>query len=194
MVATNAFNERGVGVCVNTLYELARSREGLPVAFVIRALAASDDYEAAVTLLTSLPHASGQNYIVGSPTAVGCFEAGADGVVEYAPGPRIGHTNHPLVASVGPQGEQSIDFSSNSRARLEHVERRLAQPTIVDVEAAGEFLAESPLCRGGDGDLTGASTFYSMILQPDERRLWLSAGPPDRNVYERYDVPVGATF
>jgi hypothetical protein len=192
MVATNAFNEHGVGVCVNTLFQLPRSADGLPVAFVIRALNATTDYDEAVALLRSLPHASGQNYILGSSTAVGCFEASAGGVFEYAPGPRIGHTNHPLVAEPRPDAEDTMATSANTTARLTYIDARLADADHVDVTTAREFLAEPPLCRGRDGDLTGASTFYSMILEPDQRRMWLTAGPPDRSPIQRYELLVDA--
>jgi isopenicillin-N N-acyltransferase like protein len=192
MVATNAFNEHGVGVCVNTLFQLPRSSDGLPVAFVIRALATRAGYDEAVALLKEIPHASGQNYIVGGPAGVGCFEASAEGVFEYAPGPRIGHTNHPLIAEARPDAEDTLATSANTGDRLTHIDRRLADADVVDVGAARQFLAESPLCRGGEGDLAGATTFYGMILEPEQRRMWLAGGPPDRNEFERYDLLVDA--
>ena len=42
---------------------------------MIRAVASTASYDEAVGLLGSVPHASGQNYVIGSTTAVGCFES-----------------------------------------------------------------------------------------------------------------------
>jgi hypothetical protein len=181
MVGTNAFSEHGIGVCVNTLGQLATSTDGLPVAFVLRYVAAADDFDAALGRLTGVPHASGQNYIVGSETDVRCFECSAAGAVEYAPGRRIAHANHALVA------ETDAEAHPYSVVRQEHVDARIAAGAAVDVPAASTFLAEAPLCRGGDGDGPGAFTFYSVLMEPAERRLWLTDGPPDRSPYRPYD-------
>jgi hypothetical protein len=182
MVATNALSERGIGVCVNTLNQLPGSTDGLPVAFVVRHVAAARDHDDAVQRLTSVPHASGQNYIVGSEENVRCFECSAAGAVEYAPGPRIGHTNHALVA------DTDVEPHPYSVVRQTHVDERIEDGDTVDVSTASAFLAEEPLCRGGDGDVGDAFTFYSVIMEPGERRLWLTDGPPNRSPYQAYEL------
>ena len=62
LIALNGVNNRPVGVAVNTLPQLAHSRDGLPVAFVIRGLLEQKSQEEAVSFLHNVKHASGQNY------------------------------------------------------------------------------------------------------------------------------------
>jgi hypothetical protein len=182
MVATNAFNEHGIGVCVNTLRQLPTSRQGLPVAFVIRAVASTTTFADAVRLVRSVPHASGQNYIVGSTEGVRCFECSGAAVVEYAPGNRIGHANHSLAQPTGAVA------GANSMARQAHVDRRLQELGTVAIADAKAFLAEPPVCRGRSEDDKGSTTLYSVIMEPAPRRLWLTAGPPDQYPYRRFDM------
>jgi isopenicillin-N N-acyltransferase-like protein len=194
MIATNALNEYGVGVCVNSMLHVPTSTKGLPVSFVIRTVASTTSYEDAVRLLASVPHASGQNYLIGSPIAVGCFECWAGSVTEYAPGARIAHTNHPLTrstsapnsAGASAYGDAAEASQANSVDRLTQLRRRLIEPRRLDVSIAKKFLAEPPLCRGANGD--PGTTFYSVIMEPAQRRLWLTAGPPDRSPFRPYDV------
>jgi hypothetical protein len=181
MIATNAINERGIGVCVNTLSSLLTDASGLPVAFVIRLIAAQTTFTAAVDVLGAVPHASGQNYIVGAPEAVADFECGADWVVRAGDG-RIAHTNHPLAAHEdgGAEGPGPL---SNSVRRLEHLRRRLDEAPVVGPEEAIGFLAEAPLCRGAAGD-TGF-TFYTVVMElTADPTMHLTGGPPSRHGFD----------
>jgi hypothetical protein len=146
-------------------------------------------------MLERLPHASGQNYVVGSSEGVGCYECSATSVTGHTPEKWVGHTNHPVYAE--PQAAErdtnlvprllygtTDDLQFSSTVRLSHLERRLADVDRVDVPTARAFLTEPPLCRGSDG--TPGFTFYSVIMEPAEGRMWLTAGPPDRHDYEPY--------
>jgi hypothetical protein len=188
MIATNAMNECGIGICVTTLSQLPTSTSGLPVAFVIRTLANSTTHEEAVVTLKRLRHASGETYFIGSPTGLDCFECSASSVVPYAPGARIAHTNHPLAAAEHRYKPDSAH--ANSAARLGHLKHRLTETPRVSSKTAGAFLAESPLCRGKDGD--SGSTFYSVIMEPAAKRLWLTGGPPDRCAFREFAFEEGA--
>src|SRR3954447_13697374 len=125
IVATNALNEHGIGVCVNTLSQLPTSGRGLPVAFFIRHIAAQRTLESATAVVRDLPHASGQNYLIGSPTGIDDLECGA-GVVTSCPlrNGRIAHTNHPLSAT--PPDDDGV--VARSAARLDALERALRVP------------------------------------------------------------------
>lgn len=187
MVATNAFNEHGVGTCQNTLTQLATSREGLPVAIAIRAVASCTSAQEAARFLRSVRHASGQNYLVGADDAVLSLEAGAAGVNEYSPGSRIAHTNHPLAANEDDgAGWAAPPSSGNTFDRWEVLSGRLAQPGQVGPAEAFAFLREPPLCRGRGTDL--GSTFYAAVWEIGSRTLHLTAGPPDEH------EPVAHTF
>lgn len=179
MIALDGVNEHGVGVCVNTLAQLPTSPAGLPVAFVIRMLLEKPDRETATATLHDLPHASGQNYVVGDPTGVCDVECSAAGAVDYATGSSwIAHTNHPLAdrhdGDAAPTDNGSQD---RSVPRLAHLTTRLGEVDDLDAKQLGAILAETPLCRGSDGD--PGFTLYSAVMElTDSPVLHLSAGPP----------------
>jgi hypothetical protein len=189
MLALDGVNEHGVGVCVNTLAQLPTSRTGLPVAFVIRALLGQPDRTHARALLTQIPHASGQNYVLGDPTGVCDVECSAAGAIEVFSGSRwFAHTNHPL-ADTHPGDVTPTDNGSQDRSapRLAHLTQRLEELDDVAPAALGAVLAEHPLCRGADGD--PGFTLYSAIMElRDTPVLHLSAGPPSRYPLVAYPV------
>src|SRR4051794_1782569 len=183
IVATNALNEHGIGVCVNTLSQLPTSDRGLPVAFFIRHVAAQRTLPAATAVLRDVPHASGQNYLIGNATEIEDFECGA-GVITRCPlrDGRIAHTNHPLHAPP-PQDDGVV---ARSGLRLDVLDRALCAPrplTRTDVE---QLLASVPLCRRrGRGD--GAFTFYSVVMELSATPcLHLTDGPPSQSDYRTF--------
>jgi isopenicillin-N N-acyltransferase-like protein len=200
MIATNAMNEYGVGICLNTLPQLASSAAGLPVAFVLRLLASAPTLEAALSHIKSVPHASGQNYIVGTPSAIACFECGANGVSKYDPGVRIAHTNHPLVdlskepgssargadhaARVRTVTTMPSEVSANSVDRLTFLQKQIMLPTF-GVAAAKKVLSSRPVLRGGATDPQG-STFYGVIMLPARKKLLLTNGAPCASAFHEY--------
>jgi len=187
MVATNVLNEHGVGACVNTLSQLPTSNAGLPVAFMVRLLAAQRSFADAAEVLRTTPHASGQNFILGAPTAVADFECGAGTISEYAPhAGRLGHTNHPIGqdSSGAPSGPGAL---SNSEVRFDTLQQRLADaPPTLGLADVAAILRDRPLCRGADGD-TGF-TFYSVVMELTDRPvLHLTSGPPNLSPYASWD-------
>lgn len=184
MVATNVLNEHGIGVCVNTLGQLPTSTAGLPVALMIRHLAAQRTHADALDVLRTTPHASGQNYIVGSPDTVVDLECGAGIATECRPmGGRIAHTNHPITEAEDADGQGG--FLANSPLRLDALRRRLAEHERIGPDQAAAVLRDPPLCRGTDGD-TGF-TFYSVVMElTDAPVLHLTDGPPSDHAFATY--------
>ena len=177
MVATNALNEHGIGVCVNTLDQLPTDAHGLPVAFVIRLIADQRAFGDATDVVKSVPHASGQNYIVGSPEGVVDLECGAGTIVDVTgASPRLAHTNHPF-GSVAVDGT-SGGHVTNSEQRLDALRDRLdASNGLLGVDDLTTILRDPPLCRGTNGDR--GFTFYSVVMElSDDPVLHLTAGPP----------------
>lgn len=134
LIVLNGMNESGIGVCVNTLMPLKANATGLPVAFVIRHLLALTDKQEILDFIQKVPHASGQNYIIGIRDEVYDFEASANKVTRYLPDHAsdfIGHTNHPLVnddykewfVRKGKLDLGSKPGKSNSELRLASVEK-----------------------------------------------------------------------
>src|SRR5262249_11644538 len=100
LIGWNGMNNKGIGVCCNTLVQLSNCRDGLPVNCVVRGVLAQRTEKDAVNFLKGVKHASGQNYIVGGPRSVHAFECSAGKVTQFRPDAKRGvvwHTNHPLV-------------------------------------------------------------------------------------------------
>jgi hypothetical protein len=184
IVATNALNAAGLGVCVNTLSTLPTSADGLPVACVIRRLAAEATLSGAEAVLRTVPHASGQNYLVGTPTGVVDLECGAGSVTDRPPTRgRVAHTNHVL-------GERAPDdggIVSGSVPRLAAIRAGLDGSGPIDVDAATRLLGDPPVCRDDPGD--AAFTFSSMVMELTDRPvLHLADGPPSEHPYHRFEL------
>jgi hypothetical protein len=197
LIALTGVNQAGVGVVVNALTQLRHAGAGLPVAFVIRKLLEQKSYEEAIRFLRRVPHATGQNYIVGDPVEVGSFEASAGGVAEYAPRhgwPVVFHTNHPLASTDFRPGHMPGRGDSNSVERMRSLGSRLKErPQGNPVDLIQQTLrakdsAEHPVCRRFQGG-TNSFTFGSVIFELSARPVaWVTAGPPDESEYQRLEI------
>lgn len=203
MVGLLGVNARSIGVCVNSLPQLPYASEGLPVAFVIRKLLQARNMAEAVEVVSTVPHATGQHYLIAGPRWVRSFEASACGVVEYhSPDPaRVLHTNHPLAQAADGMG--SSPYLSNSLARLRSLNDRLMQG-VPDLDAIKDALCasddpEHPVCRlpakdarrdcaAGPAGLTTGSLIAALEEQSAAVDNWISAGPPAVRGYERVSL------
>jgi hypothetical protein len=191
MIGLMGVNASGVGVCVNSLPQLSSAPEGLPVAFVLRRLLQAQSLGEAAELVTSLPHATNQHYLLAARGGVKSFEASSEGVVEFRPpqADRVLHTNHPLAASA-----DAGDWE-NSQARLASLTARLsAGPGSFDAFAAALSSCDDavhPVCRPAGASPLSPFTTGSMIshLTADGVKSWISPGPPSEAGYR--EVPVG---
>lgn len=203
LIALNGINGSSIGICANTLMELAASHNGLPVAFFIRGLLAKNTEQSALEFIKGVNFASGQNYIVGIGDEVYDFETSATKVVPYAPiaGESIVyHTNHALVnnalkpwwAKQLQQQTQDELRKSNSYVRFASLESRLSKnASDIGELTIKEALRSSdsemhPVCRPlGSG--ASAYTFGSTIMTlSDNPSLQVTSGPPDLSEYVLY--------
>ena len=98
-IAANGLNNHAVAVVVNAVQQLENSRDGLPVAFVIRGILKKRSYEDAVQFIHTIKHGAPQNYMIGGPENVGSFECSTNKTKRYIPFKDASftyHTNHPL--------------------------------------------------------------------------------------------------
>jgi len=72
-IAANGINSHSVAVVVNAVQQLDNSRDGLPVAFVIRGILQQKSYKEAVKFVQTVQHGAPQNYMIGGPDDVGSF-------------------------------------------------------------------------------------------------------------------------
>jgi predicted choloylglycine hydrolase len=200
LIGTNGINNRSIAIACNTLLQLSASRDGLPVACVVRGVLAQCRGEDAVKFLKEVKHASGQNYILGTGERVYDFEASAHRVVEFRPAEDcsfVYHTNHPLANDdVKPWHLQKIALLSaeerskgDSEMRLAAVQARFRQSvSAIDAGVIKETLCSRdssvhPVCRSakeGDPIFTFGATIMSLSDRPS---IEVSMGPPDENKF-----------
>ncbi len=204
LIALNGLNEKGVGVCVNTIMQLRASPSGLPVAFVVRRIINSSEREDVLNFVQNVNHASGQNYIIGIKGEVFDYEASANKVAPFNPMNENGtvyHTNHPLVNDdVKPSyekynpnlSEESKPSKFNSLYRFEALEKRIATNTELNESILMETLKSkdskyNPVCRTNRNNGYGF-TFASIVMAMSEQPyIKLTVGPPDESEYKRFD-------
>jgi isopenicillin-N N-acyltransferase like protein len=200
LIALNGMNSSGVGMIMNTIMQLNASNSGLPVAFVIRKVLASTDKDEIIKFITSINHASGQNFILGVRGEVFNFEASANKVVRFDPGNKnktVYHTNHPIVnddvkpwfAEFNPKEiADTIPVTSNSYIRLAALTTRIADSDAVTDDLIKDALrskddANNPVCRTLDPKKKGF-TFASVVMTlTGEPYLQITAGPPSESEY-----------
>lgn len=214
VVALDGMNARGVGVVVNTLSQLRSSRDGLPVAFVIRGVLGKTSADEALRFLKTVKHASGQNYLLGADARVFDLEASAGKVAAAMPGAEVVfHTNHPLAnddvkaAPTPAPGAPDSGEEGNSAARYRELETRLGRnsakagkvrtASLADAKAAlaSKDSEKNPICRAAraDGGDYGLFTFASVVMTLSGTPAFeVSAGPPDHNPYRRFELAAPA--
>lgn len=203
LIALNGMNNQGVGVCVNTLLQLSASNQGLPVAFIIRHLLSLTDKEDILNFLQKVPHASGQNYLIGIREEIFDYEASASKVVQYDPGNKNGtlyHTNHPLVNDdykpwFEKDGEPDLGAKpgkSNSEQRFALVEQKLSTPVafnehVTDIILRSKDNKRHPVCRSNTSENNGFTFASTLMILSEPPYIYITSGPPDESKYIRKD-------
>ncbi|MFC1563618.1 C45 family autoproteolytic acyltransferase/hydrolase [candidate division KSB1 bacterium] len=200
-IATNGMNNRSIGVCVNAVMQLRYSREGLPVAFVIRGILEQETQDDAVEFLHKVNHASPQNYIIGGPEKVFDFECSSDKIVPYTPNEEpdiVYHTNHPIKNDdYNPNYKIYMDslgdnptLGGNSYVRFNTMEKRFRQMTgVIEIDDLKEILSSRdserhPISRPFI-DISSGFTYGSTIMVlSDNPEFHVSFGPPEVTNYK----------
>jgi isopenicillin-N N-acyltransferase-like protein len=195
-IAANGMNSSAVAVVVNAVQQLEHSRNGLPVAFVIRGILQKKTYQEAVRFIHAVRFGAPQNYMIGGPENVGSFECSAFHVEQFLPfpGSRFAyHTNHPLKNKHFTPEIQNR-FKSRNIDPLEYTfkcQRYEALQRILkdnDVELDIEKLKD--IYRNRETFINNRSTFGTTIMVLSENpELHISAGRPDEASFQifRFD-------
>jgi isopenicillin-N N-acyltransferase like protein len=193
MIGLMGLAGRGLGVCVNTLFDLHSRPDGLPVAFVVRGALSRQDAADAARFLREVPHASGQNYLVADAGTVRAFECSAAEVCEIAmQNGLIVHTNHALGSA--DRREQAV-ASENSKARFESLEAECRREPAVRADLLKTALAS----RRADAEISiarlpGAQPAVPMTVGGvvyeigSAVRFWTSIGPPTSDSWREASV------
>lgn len=193
-------NSRGVAVCCNTVHQLDYDPAGLPEDFIVRKILECSDLNEARAFIQRVPHASGQNYVIGSPEGAVSMECSAHQTAAIEPDPatgRLAHTNHPLVntdrgiyikalelarGNLDPADEKRISLTTTYR-RLETLERLMSGYPVLSINTMKSILGDgsAPLCVGEESHYT----LGSLIMELD------GSGP---RMHIAQDPPAGGTF
>jgi hypothetical protein len=195
MIGLMGVNTQGVGVCVNSLPQLANAPRGLPVAFVLRTLLGCATGAEAAEMARRLPHATGQHYLIAGPDGIWSLEAAAGAVAPCAPQQdgRYFHTNHPLS---GIEARHETEAQRlNSTTRLAALARRLGSAApgfdAIATALASRDDAAHPICRLRPSDARQINFTTCAIISRrigNDVEAWASVGPPSVSGFEAVDV------
>jgi isopenicillin-N N-acyltransferase-like protein len=206
LIGFNGINNKGVGVCVNALLPLNSRTDGLPVACIVRGVLSYPSAQQACDFLRRIPHACGQNYLVGGPDRVIDLECSANQVVQYQPHEWkdvVWHANMPLANDDYTPGfraaldkQQASPYRQSSEIRSQSVEERLRQAPVgrrlefIKLTLASRDSDQYPVCSIGDKDeynaQIGLFSLASTIMKlSEDPEFYVSFTPVDPSSYTR---------
>ncbi len=198
LIGWNGMNNKGVGVCCNTLSQLAYCRDGLPVNCIVRGVLQQSTEADAVKFVQEIKHASGQNYIIGGLAGVSCLECSAGKVSPFKPDKKRGlvwHTNHPLVnddLAAKQKEKKKPEKPDNSAVRLRALETRLGtEAPALGLDLAKTTLtsrdsAEFPVCRPLKAKKDNFTFACTIMVLSEKPELHIAPGPPDMTPFQKF--------
>jgi hypothetical protein len=181
MPALCGVNSNGVGVWCNALYALPTSGAGLPVSCIVRRLLSCRTLAEARSFVESVPHASGQNYLLASPEGIVSLECSARSVVETrGDGSAVWHANHAL-ASPATADDNSLardDFMASTLAAAGAAADlcRILEDTTV------------PVCKTGGERGDGYTLWAAVAEHRIPPSVLVSPGPPAPGSWEHVQL------
>ncbi len=195
LIVLIGMNNQSLGIGCNTVLQLNYSKDGLPVAFVVREFLEQSTPDDAIKFMHNIKHASGQNYLIGGPEKVVSFECSANKVSQFIPykgANRVYHTNHPLVnddqsmyreMKLPPYKNSEIRFNS-LRSQLKDTSKKVNVETIKSILGSHDH-SEHPICRHkkpGRG-MTIAGLIMVLSSSPE---IYVAPGPPCSTEFKIY--------
>jgi isopenicillin-N N-acyltransferase-like protein len=204
MLAKAGLNSAGVGLCVNLLgCERDGRPGGVPYHVVLRAALEADSLTLALRAVCSMPRSASVNLLLGQaggdlsgeiidlelvPGDVGVLNP-VDGVLT--------HSNH-FVSGL-PVHDTLADKGGSSYFRGARAARLLPAALIGEKDLAATLADHlsypHAICRHADprdNEDELSETLYSIMMDLDERRLSIAAGPPCGGAYHSVDLGVVA--
>ena len=190
MLAKTGLNSAGVGLCVNLLLSDRDGRPGgVPYHVVLRAALEADCLTLAIRAVASSPRSASVNILLGQSGEVLDLEAvpGDLGYLNPVDGV-LTHANH--FESRVPVRDMFADRGGSSYFRAARAARLLPAGRIDEADLAAVLAdhASYPhaICRHADprdADEDLSESLYSVIMDVEERRLSVAAGPPCDQTY-----------
>jgi isopenicillin-N N-acyltransferase-like protein len=197
LIAYIGFSEAGLGVCLNSLPAPARAL-GVPHYFTVRGIYEADSLDGAVESVRRAQRAIPANIMLATPEGPADLEVTIDDVhlLRNAEQGGIAHANHCLHPDLQQTNEQFPELIQ-SHARQRRIDALLnfssgRQPSLEEVQTALRDHEDYPhsICRHTNDDPeTGYwQTVFSVIMEPEKRRMHVSRGTPCDHSYEVYQL------
>jgi predicted choloylglycine hydrolase len=190
-IAANGLNSRSVAVVVNAVQQLEHSRDGLPVAFVIRGILQRRSYSEALQFIKTIKHGAPQNYMIGDADDMGSFECATTHVNEFIPFENASftyHTNHPLKnTNYTARFEQYLKSKNVSPKDYKHPCPRFQalQKTFKDNSVDVDIDTLKDIFRNRDIIINNRGTFGCTIMKLGTNpELHISPGRPDEEPFQ----------
>ncbi len=190
-IAANGLNSRSVAVVVNAVQQLESSRDGLPVAFVIRGILQRQSYTEALKFITTIKHGAPQNYMIGDKEEIGSFECSTTNVSEFIPFENASftyHTNHPLKNMN--HSARYVDYLKSKNVSpkdYKHVCPRfqVLQDIFKDNSVNADVDTLKDIFSNRDIIINNRSTFGCTVMILDQNpELHISPGRPDEEPFQ----------
>jgi isopenicillin-N N-acyltransferase-like protein len=201
-IGRSGMNSAGVGLCINFL----RSRDsdtrrlqsvGVPTQLVRRAMLNAWTFADAANALQGLARCIASNYLLAHAGGEAVdFEAAPEGIGRLDPvNGLLTHSNH-FVTQWGRPLDTGIAVFPDTLPRLERIEQ-LLRPRVGEIDVEHLFAAlrdhsglPDSICRHGDERdpvPTHMETSVSIVMDLDDRKVWITAGPPCESEYRLFE-------
>ena len=196
LISYIGFNERGLGLCLNTLPAPARTT-GVPHYFTVRSIFAASSLDEAVGEVRRAERAIPANIMMITPEGPADLEVTIDDVHvlrDQGLG-RVTHTNHcqhPELCGINEKFPELIQSHDRQR-RIDELLDSCGR--TVDVSQVQAILRDHDahprsICRHANNDpQTGFwETVFSVVMEPTAGRMYLTRGTPCCCDYELYEL------
>ena len=193
LIAYIGLNDRGIGVCMNTLPAPSR-RVGVPHYFVLRAIYEGTSLDEAAQAVRGAHRAIPANLILSTPQGPADFEITVENLhILPDQAGRIVHTNHclhPDLARINDEFPELIQ-SHPRKLRLERLFGEAERPLAIErIKTALKDHEDFPrsICRHVNDHPTNGfwTSVFSVIVEADAGRMQISRGNPCEAPYENY--------
>jgi len=196
LIAYVGFNEAGIGACLNSLPAPSRTL-GVPHYFTLREVYEATTLDEAVYAIQRAERAIPANIMLTTPEGPANLEVFIDDVRVLRPAETswITHTNHCLHPDFCEYNEQFPELIG-SHPRKARIDALLSASTndfsVEEIKTALRDHQGQPrsICRHENDDAaTGFwRTVFSVIIEPEQKRMHVSRGTPCNSPYETYQL------
>jgi len=193
-------NSEGLGITVNGMYTTGDDWSRFKKPFHLRCFEVlrSTSLENAMEVLTGTPRSCTANFMIGqAQNTVIDIELAPDTYVKISPqGGVLSHANHFTDPGSAKVTEPPNPRRYLSKFRHERMETLLNELKPLDVEGIQNILKDhenfpQSICRHPDSSLLSEQhtvTKTGVIMDLDERKLWLTNGNPCKNEFAEYSL------